>query len=86
MKLSKRIKKSCLTFSANQSSGFSCHHLTTRRGSATMEYVIVSTFAALISIAAITFVGRMVKSKVSLMAEKIGMTPDEFEFDLSLDP
>ena len=52
------------------------------RGSATMEYVIVSTFAALLSIAAITFVGRMVKTKVNSMAEKLNMDATEFDFDL----
>lgn len=56
-----------------------------KRGSATMEYVIVSTFAALLSVAAITFVGRLVKTKVSVMAGKLGMEATEFDFDLGLD-
>ena len=54
-----------------------------KRGSATMEYVIVSTFAALLSIAAITFVGRLVKTRVDKMAAKLDM--DATEFDLSFE-
>jgi hypothetical protein len=55
-------------------------------GSATMEYVIVSTFAALLSIAAITFVARMVKSKVDTLADKVGIEATEFDLDLGLSP
>ena len=54
-------------------------------GSATMEYVIVSTFAALLSIAAISFVAKVVKEKVNTMAQKIGVEATEFDFDLGLD-
>lgn len=54
-----------------------------KRGSATMEYVIVSTFAALLSIAAITFVGRLVKGRVDKMASKLNM--EATEFDLSFE-
>ncbi len=54
-------------------------------GSATLEYVIVSTFAAVLSIASITFVGRMVKTKVDQVATKVGITADEFDFTF-LDP
>lgn len=55
-----------------------------KRGSATIEYVIVSTFAAILSVAAITFVGRIVKTKVSTMSDKIGIEATEFDFDLGL--
>lgn len=54
-----------------------------KRGSATMEYVIVSTFAALLSIAAITFVKRLVKDRVGQMASKLGV--ESPEFDLSFE-
>lgn len=53
-----------------------------RSGSATIEYVIVSTFAMLLSIAAITFVGTMVKDKVEKISEKAGVSAKDFEFDL----
>lgn len=56
-----------------------------KRGSATMEYVIVSTFAALLSIASITFVGRLVKSRVDHMASKLGVEATEFDLDLTFD-
>ncbi len=56
-----------------------------KKGSATLEYVIVSTFAALLSIAAITFVGKMVKEKVNAMASKVGVDAHEFDFDLGLE-
>jgi Flp pilus assembly pilin Flp len=53
-----------------------------KHGSATLEYVIISTFATLLSVAAVTFVGRMVKQKVDSMAEKLQIDATEFEFDL----
>lgn len=55
-----------------------------KQGSATMEYVIVSTFAAMLSLAAITFVGRMVRTKVDVMAKKVGVEATEFDFDMDL--
>ncbi len=58
---------------------------TRRRGSATMEYVIVSTFAALLSIASITFVGKLVKGRVDHMASKLGVETTEFDLDLSFE-
>lgn len=51
-----------------------------------MEYVLVSTFAALLSIAAMTFVSRLVKTRIDQMAQKIGMDASEFDIDLDLDP
>ena len=60
--------------------------LRNQTGSATMEYVIVSTFAALLSIAAITFVARMVKSKVDTLSDKVGIEATEFDLDLGLSP
>ena len=60
-------------------------HSPHERGSATMEYVIVSTFAALLSIASITFVGKLVKGRVDHMASKLGVETTEFDLDLSFE-
>lgn len=73
-----------LTDPAKIKSKFSKRERSQRRGSATMEYVIVSTFAALLSIAAVTFVGRLVKTKVTAMSDKLGVEATEFDFDLGL--
>lgn len=70
-------------FIKHKPSSATVYKRTYKRGSATMEYVIVSTFAALLSIAAITFVGRLVKSRVDKMASKLNM--EASEFDLSFE-
>lgn len=61
----------------------SCVFPDSKRGSATMEYIIVSTFAALLSITAITFVGNLVKSRIDKIAAKLKV--DSPEFDLSFE-
>jgi len=48
-------------------------------GGAAMEYVIVSTFAAFVSIVAIGFVARVFKEKVAEVSEKLGLSDGSFE-------
>ena len=43
------------------------------RGGAALEYILVSTFAAVVGMAALGFVGRVVKSQLVNMASKLGM-------------
>lgn len=49
-----------------------------RRGGATLEYILVSTFAAVVSLAALGFVGKVVQAQLTKMAEKLGLdAPDD---------
>lgn len=42
-------------------------------GGAALEYILVSTFAAVVGIAALTFIGRVVESQLTHMAEELGV-------------
>jgi hypothetical protein len=44
-----------------------------QRGGAALEYILVSTFAAVVGMAALGFVGRVVKNQLANMAAKLGM-------------
>lgn len=56
------------------------------RGSVTMEYIIVSSFALLVSISAVTWLGTIVKDRVAKIASKMGVESAEFDLDLDLHP
>ena len=47
-------------------------------GGAALEYILVSTFAAVVGIAALTFIGKVVDRQLTNMAERLGMgeSPD----------
>lgn len=45
-------------------------------GSVALEYILVSAFAAILSIAALTFVNKIVKTKAEKIEEKLGITFD----------
>lgn len=53
-----------------------------QEGGAAVEYVIVSTFATLLAVAAIAFVGSVVKDKVKTMEQKLGIQFDEDSLNL----
>lgn len=55
-------------------------------GGAAMEYIIVSTFAALISITAIGFVGKIFKDKMRQLGKKMHVETEVNDelFDLDL--
>ena len=42
-------------------------------GGAALEYILVSTFAAVVGMAALSFIGRVVKDQLANMAAKLGM-------------
>ena len=48
-------------------------------GSVTMEYIIVSSFALLVSISAVTWIGKVIKERVEKMASKVGSDAGEFD-------
>jgi Flp pilus assembly pilin Flp len=47
-------------------------------GGAAIEYVLVSLFATVFSVAAIAFVSKVIKTKMTEIGEKLGI---EMEFD-----
>ncbi len=44
-----------------------------KRGGATLEYILVSTFAAVVSLTALGFVGKVVQAQLTKMADKLGL-------------
>ena len=52
-------------------------------GGAAIEYIIVSTFAAVISLTAVSFISKIFKDRVTKMSDKLEMseTVDPSEFD-----
>jgi hypothetical protein len=61
-----------------------CLLKTSSQGSITMEYIVVSSFALLVSVSAVTWIGRLVKARIDNLAAKLGT--DAGDFDISLDP
>jgi hypothetical protein len=43
-----------------------------QHGGATLEYVLVSTFAAALSIAAMAYVGKLVKDRLADLGDRLG--------------
>lgn len=50
-------------------------------GSVSMEYIIVSCFALLISVSAVTWLGKMVKERITQIAERLNVDTNELELD-----
>jgi len=53
-------------------------HRTRQHGGAALEYILVSTFAAVVAVTALGFIGKVVKQQLVNMGEKLGIsdTPD----------
>lgn len=49
-----------------------------------MEYIVVSTFALLVSISAVTWIGKIIKDRVDKIASKMGAESNDF--DLGIEP
>lgn len=60
-------------------------HKNSSQGSVTMEYIIVSSFALLVSISAVTWIGKVIKERVDKMASKVGSDAGEFQIDWDTD-
>ena len=59
-------------------------NLARQRGSATFEYAIVSTFAVVISVATLTFIGKMFKGRVQKLAERVGADSSDLNVDVGI--
>lgn len=51
-------------------------------GGAAMEYILVTTFATVVGIAALGFIGGVIKEKLNDMADQLGVEAEEFEIDV----
>ena len=74
MKLSKMKLSQFGTFSVHK-----CDH---QHGGAAIEYIIVSTFATLLAIAAIAFVSTSIKQKIEELEQKTGIEFDQESINL----
>lgn len=57
------------------------HSIFSQKGGVALEYVLVTTFAAIVSIAALGFVGTMMKEKITSVAEKMGVEVQELNLN-----
>lgn len=74
------MKKLCKISSRVLRRPFGKH--STERGGAAIEYIIVSTFALLLAIAGVTFVGKTIKEKMKSMEDKLGISMDGADFEI----
>ncbi|MBP9708629.1 MAG: hypothetical protein KBD78_13400 [Oligoflexales bacterium] len=51
-------------------------------GGAAMEYILVTTFATVVGISALGFVGGVIKEKLNEMADKLGVESTALDFDI----
>ena len=59
---------------------------TSSQGSVSMEYIIVSSFALLVSITTVTWLGKIVKERIAAIADKIQVEPIDLDLDLEPAP
>lgn len=74
------------TSRTNQPSFWKFLRKNSSQGSVTMEYIIVSSFALLVSISAVTWIGKVIKERVDKMASKMGSDSGEFNIDWDSEP
>lgn len=55
-------------------------------GAAALEYILVSTFAAVVTVAALSYVARLVKSEVNKINSRLGGDAQATEFDFDFSP
>ena len=67
---------------ADVTSGLEGRRARRMRGGAAIEYIIVSTFAMLMAVGGVVFVSKALKTKMSKLEEKLGITFDGDALDL----
>lgn len=55
------------------------------RGGVALEYILVTTFSAILSLAALGYIGTVVKDKLSTLVEKMGSSVEVSDIDLGSD-
>ena len=53
--------------------------LVRKKGGAALEYILVSTFAAVVTMGALAFVGTVIKKQLTHMGEKLGVDAPDSE-------
>jgi hypothetical protein len=61
-------------------------HKNSTSGSAALEYVIVSGFALVVSVTAVTWIGSIIKSKMNQIAQRIHSDSPDIDLDFNLGP
>ena len=54
-------------------------------GSVSMEYIIVSCFALLISVTAVSWLGKIIKDRINKIAERMNLDTADLELDFDND-
>jgi len=50
-------------------------------GSVSMEYIIVSCFALLVSVTAVSWLGKLLKDRIATMAERLNVDTSELDLE-----
>ena len=55
------------------------------QGNASMEYIIVSCFALIVSMTAVSWLGKLLKERITAMAERMNVDTSDLDLDLGAD-
>ncbi len=53
-------------------------------GSVSMEYIIVSCFALMVSVTAVTWIGKITKERIASMAKRMQLDTNDLNFDFDM--
>lgn len=53
-------------------------------GSVSMEYIIVSCFALMVSLTAVTWIGKITKERITSMAQRMQLDTNDLNFDFDM--
>jgi hypothetical protein len=53
-------------------------------GSVSMEYIIVSCFALMVSVTAVTWIGKITKERIATMAQRMQLDTNDLNFDFDI--
>lgn len=53
-------------------------------GSVSMEYIIVSCFALMVSVTAVTWIGKITKDRIASMAQRLQLDTNDLNFDFDM--
>jgi hypothetical protein len=53
-------------------------------GSVSMEYIIVSCFALMVSVTAVTWIGKITKDRIASMAQRLQVDTNDLNFDFDM--
>jgi hypothetical protein len=53
-------------------------------GSVSMEYIIVSCFALMVSVTAVTWIGKITKDRIASIAQRLQLDTSDLNFDFDM--